>query len=322
MNTDERDRIMRPFMSIMLPIRLPRDIILRVVLYLIPPPALQWILRDFHYSRRHVRVPMLHEVVGAGYLPTHIDMLRYNCGTDVVFERNQWRFPSSCLTRSRSYLHGTISRMHLALLNIVYWAPMSSLSRRNVIRTIEICRKPHYPPTSYGLGVFGCQNLGLVFTAIVNEQHNPGPRPQHNTATTPYTRIIFRTARARRGCTQPLTSTANAAADVYITFPTGHHNHLSWMWNGLRDAAPHITYTPQFDDDRRVEILIQLRRNGKNVESQTSTSHPITPSHTTTLKARTSNANTSNRYLSYTRYTINPSNVHILYRLGNLTAMR
>ena len=139
MNTNKRDHIMRPFMSIMRPIRLPQDTILRVVLYLIPPPALRWIRHYFHYSR-HVRVPMLHEIFGAGCLPTHIDMSRYNCGTYVVFEHNQWRLPSSRLARSRNHLHGTIPSIRLALLNIVYWAPMPPLSHRNVIRTISICR--------------------------------------------------------------------------------------------------------------------------------------------------------------------------------------
>ena len=139
MSTNKRDHTMRPCMSIMRPIRLPQDIILRVVLYLIPPPALQWIRHDFHYSR-HVRIQMLHEIFGAGCLPTHVDMSRYNCSTYVVFERNQWwRLPSSRLTRSRNHLHGKISRIRLALLNIVYWAPMSPLSRWNVIRTIVSC---------------------------------------------------------------------------------------------------------------------------------------------------------------------------------------
>ena len=61
MNTKKRDHIMRPFMSIMRPMRLPQGIFLRVVLYLIPPPPLWWIRHDFHYSR-HARVPMLHEI--------------------------------------------------------------------------------------------------------------------------------------------------------------------------------------------------------------------------------------------------------------------
>jgi len=157
MNVEQQDRIMRPFMSIMRPIRLPRDIILRVVLYLIPPQALQWIRHDFHYSR-YVRAPMLHEIFGTGCLPTHIDMSRYRGAVYALLEYNPGRLPSSCIARSRNHLHDTISRLHLALLNIVYWAPMSSLSRRNVIRTIEICRKheehwshlrPHYPLRTY-----------------------------------------------------------------------------------------------------------------------------------------------------------------------------
>ena len=69
MNIDQRDHIMRPFMSIMRPIRLPRDLILRIILYLIPPHALRWIRHDFHYSR-HVRTPMLHEMIFCRKLDT------------------------------------------------------------------------------------------------------------------------------------------------------------------------------------------------------------------------------------------------------------
>ena len=109
----------------------------------------------------------------------------------------------------------------------------------------------------------------LVFTAIVNEQHNPGPQPQHNTNTTPYTRIVFRTARARRGYTQPLVSTTDAAADVYITFPTYRltQHQLTRMWDGRREVAKLITYAPQYDYDRHVEVPMQLRHNEMNVES-------------------------------------------------------
>ena len=159
---DKHDRIMRPFMSIMRPTRLPQDIVLRVVLYLIPLPALRWIQHDFHYSR-HVRVPTLHEIFGMGCLPSHIDLSRYR-GEEMSStfinqcEHNQWRLPPSRIAPSRNHLHDTISRIHLALLNIVYWAPMSSLSRQNVIRTIKICRRhekqwfylrPHYPLRTY-----------------------------------------------------------------------------------------------------------------------------------------------------------------------------
>ena len=153
MNTDQRDHIMRPFMSIMRPIRLPRDLILQIVLYLIPPHALRWIRHDFHYSR-HVQTPMLHEIFGAGCLPTYIDMSRYQGAAYSLLLYNPGRFSSSNIARSRNHLHDTISRLHIALLSIVYWAPTSSLSRRNVIRTIGMCRRheehwsylrPHYP---------------------------------------------------------------------------------------------------------------------------------------------------------------------------------
>ena len=128
---------------------------------------------------------------------------------------------------------------------------------------------PHYPPTSYGLEISDCQNLGQVFTAIVNGGKKPGPRPQHNTTTTPYTRIVFRTARARRGYTQPLVSTTDAAADVYITFPTYRltQHQLTRMWDGRREVAKLITYAPQYDYDRHVEVPMQLRHNEMNVES-------------------------------------------------------
>ena len=152
MYMDTYDRIIRlPTSGIMRPIRLPRDLILRIILYLIPPQALQWIRHDFHYSR-HVRAPMLHEVFGAGCLPTHIDMSRYGGATYTLLLYN------SCIARSRNYLHDTVSRLRIALLNIVYWTPMSSLSRENVIRTIGICRRheehwsylrPHYPLRTY-----------------------------------------------------------------------------------------------------------------------------------------------------------------------------
>ena len=157
MNIDQRDRVMRPFMSIMRPIRLPRDLILRIVLYLIPPQALQWIRHDFHYSR-HVRAPMLHEIFGAGCLPAYIDMSRYEGAAYSLLLYNPGRFPSSYVARSRNHLHDTVTRLHIALFSIVYWAPMSSLSRKNVIRTIGICRRheehwsylrPHYPLRTY-----------------------------------------------------------------------------------------------------------------------------------------------------------------------------
>ena len=80
---------------------------------------------------------------------------------------------------------------------------------------------PHYPPASYGLEIFDCQSLGQVFTAIVNEQHNPGPRPQHNTTTTPYARIVFRTARARRGYTHRVNEHELTNCDTCITVDDG-----------------------------------------------------------------------------------------------------
>ena len=101
---------------------------------------------------------------------------------------------------------------------------------------------------------------------MVNEQHYPGPRPRHGTDTTPYTRIIFRTARARRGYTQPLLQTTDAAADVYITFPTRRLARHTRLWDGLRGVAKLITYAPQYDYNRHVEVLIQLRRDGTNAE--------------------------------------------------------
>ena len=101
MYMDTYDRIMRlPTSGIMQPIRLPRDLILRIILYLIPPQALQWIRHDFHYSR-HVRAPMLHEVFGAGCLPTHIDMSQYGGATYTLLLYN------SCVARSRNHLHDT-----------------------------------------------------------------------------------------------------------------------------------------------------------------------------------------------------------------------
>ena len=152
MYMDTYDRIIRlPTSGVMRPIQLPRDLILRIILYLIPPQALQWIRHDFHYNR-YVRAPMLHEIFGAGCLPTYIDMSRYGGTTYTLLLYN------SCIARSRNYLHGTVSRLHIALLNIVYWIPMSSLSRGNVIRTIGICRRheehwsymrPHYPLRTY-----------------------------------------------------------------------------------------------------------------------------------------------------------------------------
>ena len=72
---------------------------------------------------------------GAGCLPTYIDMSRYGGTTYTLLLYN------SRIARSRNYLHGTVSRLHIALLNIVYWIPMSSLSRGSVIRTIGICRE-------------------------------------------------------------------------------------------------------------------------------------------------------------------------------------
>ena len=152
MYIDTYDRIIRPPTSgVMRPVQLPRDLILRIILYLIPSQALQWIRHDFHYNR-YIRAPMLHDIFGAGCLPTHIDMSRYGGTTYNLLLHN------SCIARSRNYLHDTISRLHIALLNVVYWIPMSSLPRRNVIRTIGICRRheehwsymrPHYPLRTY-----------------------------------------------------------------------------------------------------------------------------------------------------------------------------
>ena len=76
MYIDTYDRIMRPPTSSIRPTQIPRDIVLRIILCLIPLPALQWIQHDFHYDQ-HVREPMLHEIFGTGHLPIHIDMPRY-----------------------------------------------------------------------------------------------------------------------------------------------------------------------------------------------------------------------------------------------------
>ena len=149
------DRIMRLPTSGMRPTQIPRGILLRIILCLIPLPALQWIQHDFHYDQR-VREPMLHEIFGTGHLPIYIDMPRYR----LWMVRPYWqRVPLlSDLARSRNHLHDTISRIHLALLNIVYWAPKSSMSRINMIRTITKCReheehwaqlRPHYPLRTY-----------------------------------------------------------------------------------------------------------------------------------------------------------------------------
>ena len=154
-----------------------------------------------------------------------------------------------------------------------YSFPISlrTLKQINRLRVQHILEEymwgPHYPPTSYGLEISDCQNLGHVFTAIVNEQHEIGPRSQRDATTVPYTRIVFRTARARRGYTQPLLSSADAAADVYITFPTFHHPPHTQMWDSLSRVARRITYAPQYHYDRHVEVLIQLRHNDTNVES-------------------------------------------------------
>ena len=152
MYMDTYDQIIRlPTSRVMQPVQLPQDLILRIILYLIPSQALQWIRHDFHHNR-YVRAPMLHEVFGAGCLPTYIDMSRYGGTTYTLLLYN------SRIARSRNYLHDTVSRLHIALLNIVYWIPMSSLSRGNVIRTIGICRRheehwsyirPHYPLRTY-----------------------------------------------------------------------------------------------------------------------------------------------------------------------------
>lgn len=155
----------------------------------------------------------------------------------------------------------------------VYSFPISLQTLKQIRRTRvqhileEYMWAPHYPPTSYGLEISDHQNLGHMFTAIVNERHISGPQPQHNTNISPYTRIIFRTARARRGYTQPLVSTTDAAADIYITFPSHHPTQHTHMWSGLRDAAKFITYSPQFDHNRKVEVLIQLRHDGRDVET-------------------------------------------------------
>lgn len=99
---------------------------------------------------------MLHEIFGTGHLPTHIDMSRYRLWMILPYWQ---RIPLlSDLARSRNHLHDTISRIHLALLNIVYWAPKSLMSRINMIRTITKCReheehwtqlRPHYPLRTY-----------------------------------------------------------------------------------------------------------------------------------------------------------------------------
>ena len=99
---------------------------------------------------------------------------------------------------------------------------------------------------------------------MVNEQHHPGPRPRHDADTTPYTRIVFRTARARRGYTQPLPQTTDAAADVYITFPTRRLTQHTRLGDDLRGVAKLITYAPQYDHNRHAEVLIQLRNDGTN----------------------------------------------------------
>ena len=152
----------------------------------------------------------------------------------------------------------------------VYTFPISLRTLKQIrrIRVQHILQEymwnSHSPPTSYGLEISDCRYLGQIFTAMVNEQHHPGPRPRHDTDTTPYTRIIFRTARARRGYTQPLPQTTDAAADVYITFPTRHITHHTRLWDSLREVAKLITYAPQYDQDRQAEILIQLRNDGAN----------------------------------------------------------
>ena len=152
MYMDTYDQVIQlPISRVMQPVQLPQNLILRIILYLIPSQALQWIRHDFHHNR-YVRAPMLHEVFGAGCLPTYIDMSRYGGTTYTLLLYN------SRIARSRNYLHDTVSQIHIALLNIVYWIPMSSLSRGNVIRTIGICReheehwsyiRPHYPLRTY-----------------------------------------------------------------------------------------------------------------------------------------------------------------------------
>ena len=162
MHIDEYDRFIHPSTFTMRPTQLPRDIILRVVLYLIPLPALWWIRHDFHYHR-NIREPMLHEIFGTGLLPTHIDMSRYRTWIVPPVVCPNWpripltptsNTPISHLACGRNHLHDTVSRIHLALFEVVYWAPRSSISRINLIRTIKRCRtheqhwthlRPHYP---------------------------------------------------------------------------------------------------------------------------------------------------------------------------------
>ena len=140
----------------------------------------------------------------------------------------------------------------------VYTFPISLQTLQQIRRTRvqhileEYMWESQYPPTSYGLEISDCQHLGHIFTAIVNEQHYPGPRPQYDTNTAPYTRIMFRTARARRGYTQTLSRTTDAAADVYITFPTHRLTQHTQLWGDLRRVAKHITYASQHDYNRRV----------------------------------------------------------------------
>ena len=155
MYMDTYDRIIRlPTFSIRLT-HIPRDILLRIILCLIPLPALQWIRHNSHYDHR-IRTPMLHEIFGTGHLPIYIDMTRYR----LWMERPYWqRVPLlSDIARSRNHLHDTISRIHLSLLNIVYWAPTSLMPRINMIHTIMKCReheehwaqlRPHYPLRTY-----------------------------------------------------------------------------------------------------------------------------------------------------------------------------
>ena len=155
MHIDEHDRTMRPTTPVMRPTQLPMDIVPHIVLYLIPIPALQWIHHDSH-NNRHIHEPMLHEIFGTGCLPTHIDMSRYK----LWMIRPYWQqIPLlSELARSRNHLHDTISRIHLTLLDIIYWVPQSIMSRTNMIRTITKCRihaehwthlRPHYPLRTY-----------------------------------------------------------------------------------------------------------------------------------------------------------------------------
>ena len=64
--------------------------------------------------------------------------------------------------------------------------------------------------------------------------------------------------------TQPLPQTSDAAAGVYITFPTRRLTQHTRLWDDLRGVAKLTTYAPQYDYNRHVEMLIQLRNDGTN----------------------------------------------------------